>query len=176
MLRTLKILYIFGASIGILFLFNLVIVYSPINTAYIYVTSWNATSKKINVESTRGWGLGEGGMFNLLNNSIYQFYNFTPPPYRIKVHVLLLVTSSPIYFERRMAVRNTWMTQCRSSKVKILLSTIVIFLSMMVVFVHVPSEHHLTSEHNIPSEHHVPSEIMLFLPPWCNCVLWRKCI
>ena len=53
----------------------------------------------------------------LLNNSVYLYFNLTAPVKREKLQLLILITSSPRNFDRRMAVRSSLMKRCRSSKV-----------------------------------------------------------
>ena len=53
---------------------------------------------------------------HLNQNLVFKKFNITEPEERTKVDIILTVSSAPARTERRSAIRQTWWTECRSTK------------------------------------------------------------
>ena len=66
-----------------------------------------------------GRGVGGGGTQSyswLLKGPLFSHYNISEPPRKKRVSVIIIVSSGPMRFDRRQAIRDTWWEECKPVK------------------------------------------------------------
>ena len=68
------------------------------------------------VEKAMKWTKLPNKMENLNENPVYAQFNISRKEKPSKVNILIIVSSAPKRSDRRLAIRETWWQQCRSTK------------------------------------------------------------
>ena len=68
------------------------------------------------IEKSMKWMELPNKMENLNENPVYAQFNISRKEKPSKVNLLIIVSSAPKRYDRRLAIRETWWQQCRSNK------------------------------------------------------------